>query len=867
MQIELKQFQSDAVKKILDHIESATNLWITKKQYSALSLLSMTGSGKTVIAAAVIDALFHGSDEYGFHLEKEPVVLWFSDLPSLNKQTLSRLYETLGKSSLAMDRLRIIHHSNFDQPKFDARTVYFLNTQKIGQAGILSGARRSKSVDFVEESDNRNTTIWDTIANTINDEDLVLYFILDEAHRGMIKGGITNGKRKTIVKRLIEGYKNEFVSVPPMPIVWGISATDRRFKEAMSDKRNLFPVTIDPEEVQESGLVKSYVRIDFPDEPGEGAASLYVKHGAEKFSKACDLWEEYCTSESMPTESTVRPLMILQIPNTPDSDDVGRWIDIVIRECRGRIDLGNVSNVLEGGRTQYYGEYEVPYVNPEDVQECKHTRLLIAKQSITTGWDCPRAEVLVSLRPASDDVYITQLIGRMMRAPLALPIRDDVRLNGIDCVLPHFNHNTVDGVVAMLTGKDIENVGSVKCVLENPVEMIQNPKIDASVWNKFESIKTYSVPRRSKDPMRRLNKFAQLLAQSDIVERAGRIASRRLIDLLLGILDDQKDEFKKERTRVLNIGMKSVKTPIFDSDSKILKDIKVLADEDTIHKSFEVAARSLNRDLAKNFVNHMVKKDRKGESRDKILRARVNFTALSRLPDTYSKVVDEANRIIDDWFSDNNISVQIGRLSVSKRESFRQIRETGSKPTSELLKAVPSFPHCDSVRDENGVTALDTYPKHLYCDKYGLFPEQLNQFEQEVLKQEINRPGIVGWYRNGSGVTAPSLGIVYEEAGPGSNLRILRPDFIFFSKNSDDEVIAEIVDPHGSHLDDFLPKLRGLANYAAKHGRIFARVQSITEIGGRKRCIDLCDQKSRKIVRKAKSLSEVFESDEARDYG
>ena len=698
MQIELKQFQSDAVRKILDHIESATNLWTTKKQYSALSLLSMTGSGKTVIAAAVIDALFHGSDEYDFHLEKEPVVLWFSDLPSLNKQTLSRLYETLGKGSLAMDRLRLIHHSDFDQSKFDARTVYFLNTQKIGQAGILSGARRSASADFVEESDNRNTTIWDTIANTINDENLVLYFILDEAHRGMIKGGITNGKRKTIVKRLIEGYQNDFVSVPPMPIVWGISATDRRFKEAMSDKRNLFPVTIEPEEVQDSGLVKSYVRIDFPDDPGEGAASLYVKHGAEKFSKVCDLWAEYCTSENLPTESAVRPLMILQIPNTPDNEDVGRWIDIVVRECREHIDPGNVSNVLEGGRTQYYGEYEVPYVNPEDVQECEHTRLLIAKQSITTGWDCPRAEVLVSLRPASDDVYITQLIGRMMRAPLALPIRDDVRLNGIDCVLPHFNHDTVDGVVAMLTGKDIENVGSIKSVLVNPVEMEQNPEIEASVWNKFESIKTYSLPRRSKDPMRRLNKFAQLLAQSDIVEGAGRIASRKLINLLLGIMDDQGDEFRGECERVLNIGMKSIKTHIFDSDNKTLKEITVTADEDTIHKNFEIAARYLNRDLAKNFVNYIVERDKEGDSRDKILRARVYFTALSRLTGVNNKVVDDANRIIDDWLSDNNISVQIGRLTVSKRESFWQIRETGSEPVSDLLNAVASFPHCDSVR-------------------------------------------------------------------------------------------------------------------------------------------------------------------------
>ncbi len=46
-------------------------------------------------------------------------------------------------------------------------------------------------------------------------------------------------------------------------------------------------------------------------------------------------------------------------------------------------------------------------------------RVLIAKDAISTGWDCPRAEVLVSFRPAQDNTHITQLLGRMVRSPLA----------------------------------------------------------------------------------------------------------------------------------------------------------------------------------------------------------------------------------------------------------------------------------------------------------------------------------------------------------------------------------------------------------------------------------------------------------------
>ena len=51
-------------------------------------------------------------------------------------------------------------------------------------------------------------TIWDTIQNTIEDPDLSLYLVLDEAHRGMkaaAGGNGSGGEKTTIVKRLING--------------------------------------------------------------------------------------------------------------------------------------------------------------------------------------------------------------------------------------------------------------------------------------------------------------------------------------------------------------------------------------------------------------------------------------------------------------------------------------------------------------------------------------------------------------------------------------------------------------------------------------------------------------------------------------
>jgi type III restriction enzyme len=80
--------------------------------------------------------------------------------------------------------------------------------------------------------------------------------------------------------------------------------------------------------------------------------------------------------------------------------------------------------------------YNVPYIEPQRVQDPHWVRVLIAKDAISTGWDCPRAEVMVSFRAASDRTHITQLLGRMVRSPLARRIPGNDRLNAVDCLLP-----------------------------------------------------------------------------------------------------------------------------------------------------------------------------------------------------------------------------------------------------------------------------------------------------------------------------------------------------------------------------------------------------------------------------------------------
>ena len=94
MKFTLKDYQTDAVRDALANLQMAREDWHGKNsRKSAFSLTAVTGAGKTVMAAAAFEALFHGNDELDFDADPGAVVIWFSDDPSLNEQTRFRLLE------------------------------------------------------------------------------------------------------------------------------------------------------------------------------------------------------------------------------------------------------------------------------------------------------------------------------------------------------------------------------------------------------------------------------------------------------------------------------------------------------------------------------------------------------------------------------------------------------------------------------------------------------------------------------------------------------------------------------------------------------------------------------------------------------
>lgn len=135
MKFTLKDYQADAVDDVLKALERAKQIYDVEGKEVSVSLSATTGAGKTVMAAAAIEALFWGNETLNFDADPGAVVIWFSDDPNLNDQTRFRLMEASDKLTVT-DLVTI--EPPFAKPPLDPGKVYFLNTQKLSRTSLLT---------------------------------------------------------------------------------------------------------------------------------------------------------------------------------------------------------------------------------------------------------------------------------------------------------------------------------------------------------------------------------------------------------------------------------------------------------------------------------------------------------------------------------------------------------------------------------------------------------------------------------------------------------------------------------------------------------------------------------------------------------
>ena len=237
---------------------------------------------------------------------------------------------------------------------------------------------------------------WETITKKDNNalkeaERKNLYERVREAHNNGYKFIIIVDEEhlnKTVKAEAILQYMN------PEYIV-RVSATTKTNKEAEFIK-------IDELEVINAGLITRalYINENVSNQTTLSNEHEYLLDLAINKRKA--IKDEY-----IKLGVQVNPLIIIQVPSK--SNDLIKQIEKILEERNYTYDRKNLAIWLSDRKE-----------NIEDIENNESNQaILIMKQAISTGWDCPRAKILVKLRDNMSEDFETQTIGRIRRMPQA----------------------------------------------------------------------------------------------------------------------------------------------------------------------------------------------------------------------------------------------------------------------------------------------------------------------------------------------------------------------------------------------------------------------------------------------------------------
>lgn len=319
-----------------------------------LHIKAPTGSGKTICLLSWIDSYISSTQD-------NVAFVWFT--PGAGE-----LEEQSYKKSLEFHN---IHSQTIDDALlngFDKGTVTFINYERVI-------GKKSKAMLTDSENDNLNDVIENALQKNIN-----FILIIDEAHRN------DTDKAHNVI--------NKFKSSKMVKVSATISDSN------LDDKIEYYEVS--EEAVIQSGLItKSVVVNDVLD------VNQSVKDEISTLIDAAENKRKKIKNEYIINKKNINPLVIVQLPDE-SSDNL----------------VSKVENYLESQLDKTYNNKTLGIwlsdrkMNIKNVNSLNNTiEYLIIKQAIATGWDAPRAKILVKLRENMEEAFTIQTIGRVRRMP------------------------------------------------------------------------------------------------------------------------------------------------------------------------------------------------------------------------------------------------------------------------------------------------------------------------------------------------------------------------------------------------------------------------------------------------------------------
>lgn len=362
--IQFKDYQENAVVDL----KRESNRLLDADGDKVLIFKAPTGSGKTLMMAEFLKRLIDSRVD-----GKRFSFVWIAvnKLHDQSRNNLKKYYDQYGVG------LKCSYFADLEDRKIGENEILFLNWASInkGDKGIITRAN--------ERDNNLSSVVQRT-----NDDGRIVMLIIDESHH------TAKGEE---AQKVIEGI------APKLTIE--VSATPQ-----LKSANRI--VEVELKDVKDEEMIKKEIVINpgfesyiIDKKKSDKTADEIVLESALK--RRSDLKKKLEAAGS-----SVNPLLLIQIPDAKSG--IADMKDELIKT------LGKYGIGTENGKLAIYLSDKDNKVNLENIEKNENeVEVMIFKQAIALGWDCPRAAILVLFRQWREEnlTFSIQTLGRIMRMP------------------------------------------------------------------------------------------------------------------------------------------------------------------------------------------------------------------------------------------------------------------------------------------------------------------------------------------------------------------------------------------------------------------------------------------------------------------
>ncbi len=477
-------------KETIDQLkETFVRLWVNPEKQLLLVLKSPTGSGKTFTSASFINEL-NGLPNW----DEDKAFIWITFSDDLAMQSKEKFLEYF-RNALQNDLLTV---NDLNNGKLKKNDILFLNWQKlvsrVAENRIL---RRPDNPDERKESG----SYWEDLIDKTHEEGREIILIIDEVHKN----------RTTTLAQEVVNYINP-------KIIYGISATPSNEDELKARRHDSF-IDVPRQRVVDEGLIKEKIVVtpneDLQKHGGEDLDKVLLALGIEKKNELKKQFEEL--------GKKVNPLVLIQLPNDDkELQDRGEKTkeEVVTDYLK---ELGIESKKIA---RWFAGHSRPPFLEDNDDEH----DFLLFKQAAGTGWDCPRAHVLIMFREISSHTFYAQTVGRILR--MAEPQKkDDYKYNPdlrTGYLFTNYERKDINGDFEKITGnKPFIHKSQIKLEFKEDVKDFQ---LESAFLSRVDYGDLADSVKFQRSFVESMNNYFKITSD-DILDKAQKKLKKKGVDL------------------------------------------------------------------------------------------------------------------------------------------------------------------------------------------------------------------------------------------------------------------------------------------------------------------------------------------------